>query len=97
MTSKPDKYKQKYWKAVDKDCKHVANEFPYVGRDETHSRDERVSDEVVVRLLKPYFSKERNVKTDSYFTTELQKYKTNLLGTVNRIHREEPAVVKHMK
>ena len=40
--------------------------------------------------------------TDNYFTsiklaTELQKYKTSLSGTVNRIRKEVPAVVKHMK
>ena len=102
MALKPDKYGQKYWLAVDKDSKYVVNGFPYVGRDETRSRDERVSDQVVMRLLKPYLNKGRNVTTDNYFTsmklaTELQKYKTSLLGTVNRIRKEVPAVVKHMK
>ena len=102
MASKPDKYGQKYWLAVDKDSKYVVNAFPYVGRDETRSRDERVSDQVVMRLLKPYLNKGRNVKTDNYFTsiklaTELQKYKTSLLGTVNKIRKEVLAVVKHMK
>ena len=53
-------------------------------------------------LLKSYLNKGRNVTTDNYFTsiklaTELQKYKTSLLGTVNRIRKEVPAVVKHMK
>ena len=64
---KPDKYGQKYWLAVDKDCKYVVNGFPYVGRDETRSRDERVSDQVVMRLLKPYLKKGKNVTTDNYF------------------------------
>ena len=102
MVSKSDKYEQKYWLAVDEDSKYVVNGFPYIGRDETRSRDERVSDQVVMRLLKPYLNKGRNVTTDNYFTsiklaTELQKYKTSLLGTVNRIRTEVPAVVKHMK
>ena len=44
MASKPDKYRQKYWLAVDKESKYVVNGFPYVGRDETRSRDECVSD-----------------------------------------------------
>ena len=40
--------------------------------------------------------------TDNYFTsiklaTELKKYKTSFRATVNRIRKEEPAVVKHMK
>ena len=102
MASKSDKYEQKYWLAVDKDGKYVVNGFPYVGKDETRSRDKRVSDQVVMRLLKPYLKKGRNVTTDNCFTsiklaTELQKYKTSLLGTVDRIRKEVPAVVKHMK
>ena len=102
MASKPDKYGQKYWLAVYKDSKYVVNGFPYVGRDETRSRDERVSVQVVMRLLKLYLNKGRNVTTDNYFTsmklaTDLQKCKTSLLGTVNRIRKEVPAVVKHMK
>ena len=102
MVSNPDKYGQKHWLAVDKDSKYVVLGFPYVGRDEARFRDERVSDQVVMRLLKPYLNKGRNVTTDNYFTsrkwaTELQKYKTSFLGTVNRIHKEVPAVVKHMK
>ena len=102
MESKPDKYGQKYWLAVDKDSKYVLNGFPFVGRDETRSRDERVSDQVVMRLVKPYLNKGRNVTINNYFTsinlvTELQKYKTSLLGTVNRIREDVPAVVEHMK
>ena len=102
MALKPDKYGQKYWLAVDKDSKYVVNGFPYVGRNETPSRDERVSDQVVMRLLKSYLNKERNVITNNYFTsiemaTEMQKYKTCFRGTVNRILKKEPAVVKLMK
>ena len=85
MASKPDKYGQKYWLAVDKDSKYVVNGIPYVGRDETRSRDERVSDQVVMRLMKPYLNKGRNVTTDNYYisiklATELQKYKNQLTG-----------------
>ena len=102
MASKPDKYGQKYWLAVGKDSMYVVNGFPYVGRDDNRSKDDRVSDQVVMRLLKPYLNKGRNVTTDNYFTsiklaTELQKYKTSLLKTVNRIRKEVSAVVKHMK
>ena len=102
MASKPDKYGPKYWLVVDKDSKYVVNGFSYVGRDETRFRDKRVSDQVVMRLLKPYLNKGRNVTTDNYFTsiklaTELRKYKTSLLETVNKIRKEVPAVVKHIK
>ena len=66
--------------AVDKDSKYVVNGFPYVGRDETRSIDKRVSNQAVMRLLKPYLNKERNVTIDNYFTSiklaaEFQKYK----------------------
>ena len=103
MASKPVKYGQKYWRAVGKDCKYVVvNGFPYVGRDQTHSRDQRVSDQVVMRLLKSYLNKERNVTTDNYLpsiklASELQKDKAIFLGTVNRIRKKVPAVAKHMK
>ena len=102
MALKPDNYGQKYWLAVDKDRKYVINGFSYIGRNGTRFRDKRVSDQVVMRLLKLYLKTGRNVTTGNYFTsmklaTELQKYKTSLLGTVNRIRKEVPAVVKHMK
>ena len=77
MVSKPNKYRRKYWLAVDKDGKYVVNKFPYVVRDDTRFRDDRVSDQVVIRLLKLYYNKGRSVTTDNYFTsmklaTELQ-------------------------
>ena len=34
MASKPDKFGQKYWLAVDKQSKYLINGFPYVGKDE---------------------------------------------------------------
>ena len=78
MAPKYDKHGKKYWLAADKDCKYVVNGFLYVGRDETRSRAECVSDQVVLRLLKPFLNKGRNVTTDNYFTsmklaTKLQK------------------------
>ena len=56
MASKRDKFGQKYWLAVDKDNKYEVNGFPCVGVDETRSKDERVSDLVLMRLLKPYLN-----------------------------------------
>ena len=76
MASKYDKYGKKYWLAADKDCKYVVNWFPYVGSDETRSRAECVSDQVVLRLLKLFLNKGRNVTTDNYFTS--MKLATNL-------------------
>ena len=59
MASKPDKYGQKYWLVVDKDSKYVANGFPYVGKDELRSTNERVSDHVVMKLVEPYLKKKK--------------------------------------
>ena len=81
---------------------YVVNRFRYVGTDETHTKDEQVSDQVIMLLLKMYLSKGRNVTIDNYFTSmkltsELQKIKKNsLLGTVKKI-RKVPAVATHMK
>jgi len=69
MAPKPENYGQKYWLAVSKESKYVVNGFRYGGRDKTHSRDERVSDQVVMLLLKPYLNKGRNVTTDNHFTS----------------------------
>ena len=69
MASKPDKFGQKYWLAVDKESKYVINGFPYVRKDEMRSSTERVSDRVVMELMRPYLCKGRNVTTDSYFTS----------------------------
>jgi len=69
MASKPEKHGQEYWLAADKESKYVVNGFRYGGKDETHSRDKRVSDQVVMLLLKPYLKKGRNVTTDNYFTS----------------------------
>ena len=75
MASKPDKYGQKYWLTVDKDSKYVANSFPYVGKDESRSTDERVSDHVVMKLAEPYLKKERNITTDKVKLVKLLKSK----------------------
>ena len=40
MASKPDKFGQKYWLAVDRESKYVINGFPYVGKDEMRSSTE---------------------------------------------------------
>ena len=54
MASKPDKFGQKYWLAVDKESKYVINDVPYVRKDEMRSSTERVSDRVVMQLMRPY-------------------------------------------
>ena len=102
MTSEPDKFGQKYWLAVDKESKYRINGFPYVGKDEKHFLTERVSDRVVMQLMRPYLCKRRNVTTDSYFTSMksfnlLKEKQASLLGTVNKIKREVPLPLRKMK
>ena len=102
MASKPDKFGQKYWLAVDKDSKYVINGFPYVEKDKMRSSTERVSDRVVTQLMRPYLCKRRNVTTDSYFTfvklaNQLKEKQTSLLGIVHKIRREVPLPLRKMK
>ena len=102
MASKPDKFRQKYWLAVDKDSKYVINGFPYIGKDEMCFSTERVSDRVVMQLMLPYLCKGRNVTTDSYFTSvqlanQSKEKQTSLLETVHKIRREVPLPFRKMK
>ena len=102
MASKPDKYGQKYWLAVDRESKYLVNGFPYVGKEEHRPTEERVADYVVMRLMDPYLNKGRNVTTDNYFTSvnlakQLKKKGTSIIGTMNKIRREMPATVRTMK
>ena len=69
LASKPDKFGQTYRLVVDKESKYVINGFHNVGKDEMRSSTERVSDRVVMQLMRPYLCKKRNVTTDSYFTS----------------------------
>ncbi|XP_046401593.1 uncharacterized protein LOC124167654 [Ischnura elegans] len=39
MSSKPDKYGQIFWLAVDKDKKYIINAFPYLGKDDSRPND----------------------------------------------------------
>ena len=102
MASKPDKYGQKYWLIVDKDSKYVANGFPYIGKDELRSTNERVSDHIVMKLAEPYLKKGRNITTDNYFTSVklanlLKSKNTSLLGTLNKNRREVPCKIKKLE
>ena len=71
MQSKPDKYGQKNWMAVDNDSKYVINAFPYLGKDETRPSDQRLADQVVLKLVEPFLGKGRNVTCDNFFTSTL--------------------------
>lgn len=102
MSSKPDKYGQKFWMAVDKDKNYVINAFPYLGKDENKLKNERLGDWVVKKLIEPYVNKGRNVTCDNFFTSlvlanYLKSKNTSIVGTVNRARREIPVSVKNAK
>ncbi|XP_077127776.1 uncharacterized protein LOC143783244 [Ranitomeya variabilis] len=102
MPSKPDKYGHKYWLAVDKESKYLANGFPYLGKDDTRRAEDRLADHVVMKLLDPFLKKGRNVTTDNYFTSvklakQLKSKGTTIVGTLNKIRREVPKEIKSMK
>ncbi|KAJ8878226.1 hypothetical protein PR048_018803 [Dryococelus australis] len=42
IVSKPDKFGQKYWLAVEKDSKYLVNCLPYVGKDDSRLSDDHV-------------------------------------------------------
>ena len=74
MASKPDKYGQKYWMAVDVDSKYVVNIFSYLGKNNERPAEERFGDFVVLKLVDPYRNKGSNVTCDNFFTSlELAK------------------------
>ncbi|XP_005917063.3 uncharacterized protein LOC121813594, partial [Haplochromis burtoni] len=95
IASKPDKFGIKFWVACDLKSKYICNVFPYLGKDPNRPTGERLSENVVMRLMEPFLDKGRNVTTDNFFTSlslaqKLLRRKTTILGTVNRIRREIP-------
>ena len=99
IQSKPDKYGQKIWLAVDRDSNYIVNASPYFGKDDQRPDNVRVADHVVLKLMAPYLKKGRNVTCDNFFTSmtlakALQQKSTTIVGTMNRARREVPTIVK---
>ena len=69
MANKPDKFGIKFWIAAVLKSKYILNAIPYLGKDETRPAMQRLSEGVVIKLVEPYLSKERNVTTDNFFTS----------------------------
>ncbi|KAJ8868399.1 hypothetical protein PR048_029915 [Dryococelus australis] len=102
MPGKPDEFGVRYWLTVDAKNRYILNGFPYLGKDATRPPDKPLSEHVMLRLMESFFDKEKNVTTDSYFTSvslanELKKRKTSFVGTLNRARWEEPSSVKHTR
>ena len=103
MANKPDKIGIKFWLAVDVKSKYILNAIPYLRcKDEARPTTQKLSESVVIELLEPYLGKGRNATTDNFFTsthlaTELRKKKTSLVGTLNKIRKEVPPLVKALQ
>lgn len=99
MPNKPDKFGIKFWLLADVETKYLCNGFPYVGKNEQRAPNEKLPEQVVMKLVAPYRNKGRNVTTDNFFTTvtlgeRLEKEKTSLVGTINRARKEIPNTIK---
>ncbi|XP_034015393.1 uncharacterized protein LOC117500737 isoform X2 [Thalassophryne amazonica] len=99
IATKPDKFGIKFWVACDLKSKYVCNIIPYLGKDPSCPTGERLSENVVMKLLEPFMDKGRTVTTNNFFTSlslaqQLLSRKTTLLGTVNKIRRELPDSAK---
>uniref|UniRef100_A0A8C7WSF3 PiggyBac transposable element-derived protein domain-containing protein n=1 Tax=Oryzias sinensis TaxID=183150 RepID=A0A8C7WSF3_9TELE len=95
IATKPDKFGVKFWVACDLKSKYICNVLPYLGKDPSRPSGERLSENVVMRLMDPFLDKGRNVTTDNFFTSlslaqRLLSRKTTILGTLNKIRREIP-------
>ncbi|CAM4732750.1 unnamed protein product [Leuciscus chuanchicus] len=100
IATKPDKFGIKFWVACDLKSKYICNVLPYLGKDPSRPSGERLSENVVMRLMEPFLDKGRNVTTDNFFTSlslahKLLSRKTTILGTVNKIRREIPQSARH--
>lgn len=99
IASKPDKFGIKFWIAADLDTKYMCDAIPYLGKDPTRPKGERLSENVVLKLMEPFLDKGRTVAMDNFFTSlslanRLLQRNTTLLGTINKIRRELPATAK---
>lgn len=97
MAKKPGNFGIKFWLAVDVDTKYMLNGAPYLGKDETRWPGQRLGDSVVLKMVKPYLGKGRNVTTDSFFISlelvkALQAKETSFVGSVNKSRRDPPSV-----
>ena len=80
-------------------CSHffqiLINDFPYLGKNNTRPKTERLADNVVLNLSALYMIRGKNIITDNYFTSlnlaQTQKKKNiTLVGTINPVRKEIP-------
>ncbi|XP_076837403.1 uncharacterized protein LOC143483243 [Brachyhypopomus gauderio] len=63
IATKPDKFGIKFWIAADLKTKYMCNALPYLGKDPSRPKGERLSENVVMKLMEPYLDKGRTEKT----------------------------------
>lgn len=83
--------------ATDLDTKYVCSASPYLGKDPSRQKGERLAENVVMKLMEPFLDYGRNVTTNNFFTSlshRLLQRKTTLLGTVNKVRRELPQLAR---
>ena len=71
IPKKPDKFCIKFSLAVDVESKYILNAIPYLGKDESRPSTQKLNDNAVMTLMKPFMGKDRNVTTDNFFTSFL--------------------------
>ena len=87
MPKKSDKFKIKFWMAVDTETKYLFNSFPYLGKDENRDTSSSQPKYVVTKLMQPIFKCCYNVTCDNFFTSldvalHLANQKCSMVGTV---------------
>ncbi|XP_062865170.1 piggyBac transposable element-derived protein 4-like [Trichomycterus rosablanca] len=93
------KFGIKFWIAADLETKYMCNAIPYLGKDPSRPKGERLSENVVMKLMEPFLGMGRTVTMDNFFTSmalanRLLNHNTTLLGTINKIRREIPPPAK---
>jgi hypothetical protein len=102
MLSKPDKYGQKLWLAVDVDTKYLLKVMPYLGKDNTRPGRQSLSEHVVMQLMEPFLNKGLNVTPKNYFRSlqlarMLKQKGTSIVGTVKKYRRKNPKDVRQSR
>ena len=94
IPSKPRKYGLKIFWACESSSGYALNDIPY-GVKEGDQVHRNLAQDIVMRLLEPYFGTGRDLCTDNFFTSydlakQLLQENLTLLGTIRRHRREVP-------
>ena len=80
---------------------YLVDGYPCVCKDDHQPSNLKTSEYVVLKVVKSYLNKGRNVTCHNFFTSiglakELKKYNISLVSTVHKTHREIPKQIKNM-